>query len=68
VPVLLDESVYRRLKRLFDKGFEVMTVTVRGRNGKDNEERLTAAQEEFEVLVTIDRGTSTSRTSERSRS
>ncbi len=54
--VLLDENVDRRLKRLFSEGFEVTTVTERGWNGKDNGELLAAAQEEFDALVTMDRG------------
>lgn len=54
--VLLDENVDRRLARLFVSGTEATTVGRRGWDGKDNGELLEAAQEEFDVFVTMDRG------------
>lgn len=53
--VLLDENVDRRLKRLFEDEFEVMTVTQREWNGKKNGDLLRAAEREFDALVTMDR-------------
>ncbi len=53
--VLLDENVDRRLKRLFDDEFEVVTVPERGWIGKQNGDLLRAAGQEFEALVTMDR-------------
>lgn len=53
--VLLDENVDRRLKRLFDDQFEVDTVGERGWSGKKNSELLRLAEQEFDVLLTMDR-------------
>jgi predicted nuclease of predicted toxin-antitoxin system len=53
--VVLDENVDRRLKRLFDARFEVDTVGERGWSGKKNSELLRLAEQEFNVLVTVDR-------------
>ena len=53
--VLLDENVDRKLKHSFDPSCEVMTVRERGWNGKKNGELLSAAELEFDVLVTLDR-------------
>jgi predicted nuclease of predicted toxin-antitoxin system len=53
--VLLDENVDRRLKRLFDHRFEIDTVGECGWSGKKNSELLRLAEQEFDVLVTMDR-------------
>lgn len=53
--VLLDENFDRRLKRSFDDEFEVVTVPERGWSGKKNGALLRAAEQEFDVLVTMDR-------------
>ncbi len=52
--VLLDEHLDRRLKPLFDRRFEVVTVRERGWSGKKNGPLLRAAQEEFDALITMD--------------
>jgi predicted nuclease of predicted toxin-antitoxin system len=55
--VLLDENMPRKLTRLFDAGdVEVQTIAQRGWRGKQNGELLRAAQNEFDVFVTVDRG------------
>jgi predicted nuclease of predicted toxin-antitoxin system len=54
--VLLDENVDRRLRRLFDPAFEIVTVAEHGWSGKKNGELLRAAEQEFDALVTMDRG------------
>ena len=54
--VLLDENLHRKLKLSFDHSVEVTTVTERGWNGKRNGDLLQAAQEEFDVFVTMDKG------------
>jgi hypothetical protein len=53
--VLLEENVDRRLKRLFGDRFEVVTVGERGWNGEKNSELLRLAEQEFDVLMTMDR-------------
>lgn len=54
--VLLDEHLDRRLKALFDRRFEVVTVKECGWSGIKNGPLLKAAQEEgFDALVTMDR-------------
>ncbi len=53
--VLLDENVDRRLKQSLDDEFEVLTVTECGWSGKKNGELLRAAEQEFDVLLTMDR-------------
>ena len=53
--VLLDENVNRRLKPSFDDEFDVTTVVERGWSGKKNGELLSAAEQEFDALVTMDR-------------
>ncbi len=50
--VLLDESVYRRLKGAFDEEHEVSTVPERGWAGMMNSELLEAAGKEFDAFVT----------------
>ena len=53
--VLLDENLDRRLKKAFEAQIEVMTVIERGWGGKKNGELLRLAEQEFDVLVTMDR-------------
>ncbi|MEZ4725873.1 MAG: DUF5615 family PIN-like protein [Caldilineaceae bacterium] len=52
--VLLDEQLDRRLKKHVDPEFDVWTVIERGWQGKKNGELLRAAQQEFDVLITIE--------------
>jgi predicted nuclease of predicted toxin-antitoxin system len=55
--VLLDENMPRKLTRLFDtENVEVQTIAQRGWKGKQNGELLRAAQKEFDVFITVDRG------------
>lgn len=53
--VLLDENIDRLLKPLFESNFEVITVRERGWHGKKNGTLLRAAEEEFDVFVTMDK-------------
>ena len=53
--VLLDENIDRLLKPLFDVSWHVVTVGEQGWTGKQNGELLQAAEEEFDVFVTMDR-------------
>lgn len=52
--LLLDESIPRRLARLF-VGHEVVTVTDAGWSGLTNGRLLDLAQRKFDCLVTVDR-------------
>jgi predicted nuclease of predicted toxin-antitoxin system len=54
--VLLDENLPRKLKRYFDQEIEVLTVSDRGWNGMKNGALLRAAQAEFAVFITTDKG------------
>ncbi len=54
--VLLDEQIDVRLKDNFHTHFEVWTVAERGWKEKKNGELLQAARQEFDVLITIDKG------------
>jgi predicted nuclease of predicted toxin-antitoxin system len=54
--VLLDENVDRRLKREFAGGHEVVTVAEAGWAGKKNGELLRLAEQEFDALVSTDKG------------
>ncbi|MDE2810278.1 MAG: DUF5615 family PIN-like protein [Gemmatimonadota bacterium] len=54
--VLLDENLPSKLRRLFQAGVEVVTVGYRGWKGKENGELLKSAENEFDVLVTMDQG------------
>ncbi|MBA3422946.1 MAG: DUF5615 family PIN-like protein [Rubrobacteraceae bacterium] len=56
--LLLDENMPSKLAHLFAPEMEAVTIARRGWRGKDNGELLAAAQEEFDVLVTMDRGIS----------
>lgn len=51
--VLLDENIDRLLKGLFAPEFEVVTAQERGWQGKSNGELLRAAEQEFDVFVTM---------------
>ena len=53
--VLLDEQLDVALKALFDDDLDVVTVRERRWNGMKNGELLRAAQEEFDVLVSMDK-------------
>lgn len=53
--ILLDENVDRRLRRLFDARYDVMTVPERGWSGRENGDLLRSAAQEFDVLITMDR-------------
>lgn len=52
--VLLDENLPGRLLDLLGEEVESVTVARRGWKGKKNGELLAAAQEEFDVLLTMD--------------
>jgi predicted nuclease of predicted toxin-antitoxin system len=54
--VLLDENLPRRLLGLLGEDLVAVTVARRGWKGKKNGELLAAAEEEFDVLLTMDRG------------
>ncbi len=54
--VLLDEMLDRRLKRSLPQDVEAVTVQERGWGSKENGELLGLAQEEFDALLTADRG------------
>lgn len=53
--VLLDENVLKRLRWLFDPGFEAMTVVERGWSGKKNGALLRLAEKDSDAFVTTDR-------------
>jgi hypothetical protein len=52
--VLLDEDLDVRLRHHFGEGVEVVTVEYRGWKGLTNGRLLSAAEAEFDVLVTAD--------------
>lgn len=52
--LLLDEDLDIQLRREFGEEHEVETVQYRGWKGLENGELLTAASEEFDVLLTMD--------------
>jgi len=55
--VLFDENIPRKLKwRLLERGIDVVTVPERGWAGIKNGELLDRAEEEFDVLLTMDQG------------
>ena len=54
--VLLDENLPRRLKDFLPPEVEVLTVQERGWGSIENGELLGLAQQEFDVLLTVDRG------------
>jgi predicted nuclease of predicted toxin-antitoxin system len=57
VRILLDECIDRRLAKEID-GHEVVTVPQAGWEGIKNGEWLALAQQQFDVLVTVDRNLS----------
>jgi predicted nuclease of predicted toxin-antitoxin system len=54
--LLLDEMLPRKLAGFFAPEIEAVTVRQRGWGEKTNGELIEAAQREFDVLVTMDRG------------
>jgi len=52
--VLLDENVDRLLKSHFDPAFHVVTVPEQGLAGLSDGDLLRRAEEQFDVLVTMD--------------
>jgi hypothetical protein len=52
--VLLDENIDRLLKSHFDSDFEVVTLPEQGWAGLSDGEVLRRADEQFDVLVTMD--------------
>ncbi|MEM1271101.1 MAG: hypothetical protein AAGI08_13755 [Bacteroidota bacterium] len=56
VRVLLDGSVPEKLRLAFSTQLTVETVRYRGWNGLKNGELLRAAEADFDVLVTVDKG------------
>lgn len=54
--ILLDEMMPRKLKRFFPWDVEVVTVQERGWDSLENGDLLQAARDEFDALVTTDRG------------
>ena len=55
VRVLLDEGVPEKLRATFSDAFEVETVRYRGWTGLKNGALLRAAEEAFDVLITVDK-------------
>lgn len=56
IRVLLDESIPEKLRRAFSPSLSVETVRYRGWAGLKNGELLRAAEKDFDVLVTVDKG------------
>ena len=56
VCVLLDESIPEKLRREFSVSLTVETVRYRGWAGLKNGMLLRAAEADFDVLVTVDKG------------
>ena len=54
--VLLDEHVPRKLRQLFERDVEVVTVGYLGWKGKKNGELLRMAEDEFDGFITMDQG------------
>jgi predicted nuclease of predicted toxin-antitoxin system len=54
--ILLDESIPERLRHTFSKAFIVETVRYRGWKGLANGDLLSAAEQHFAALVTVDKG------------
>jgi hypothetical protein len=52
----LDEMMPRKLKRLFPSDVEVVTVQERGWDSLENGDLLRAARDEFDALLTTDKG------------
>lgn len=56
VRVLLDESIPEKLRSEFSDALAVETVQYRGWAGLKNGNLLRAAEEAFDVLITVDKG------------
>ena len=56
VRVLLDESIPEKLRAAFSPALVVETVRYRGWAGLKNGDLLRAAEDAFDVLVTVDKG------------
>ena len=54
--VLLDENLPHQLRELFEDNIEVVTVSYRGWQGKENGELLRIAANEFDAFITMDQG------------
>ncbi len=54
--VLLDENLPHQLRELFEDNIEVVTVSYRRWQGKENGELLRITENEFDVFVTMDQG------------
>ena len=54
--VLLDENLPHQLRKLFENNIEVVTVSYRGWQGKENGGLLRVAENEFDVFMTMDQG------------
>lgn len=54
--LLLDENLPRGLTRYFEPQMKATTIAGRGWRGKENGELIRAAQAEFDVFITMDRG------------
>ena len=52
--VLLDENLPHQPRELFDDNVDVLTVSYRGWQGKENGELLRIAANEFDALITMD--------------
>ncbi|PSQ69228.1 MAG: hypothetical protein BRD29_02085 [Bacteroidetes bacterium QH_2_67_10] len=63
--ILLDEDVPVKLRHAFPSSFVVETVTYRGWDGLDNGALWEQAQQEFDAIVTLDRGVTDQRNLDR---
>ena len=54
--VLLDENLPHKLREFFEDNTEVVTVSYRGWQGKENGELLRIAANEFDTFITMDQG------------
>ena len=54
--VLLDENLPHQLRGLFEDSIEVITISYRGWQRKENGELLRIAANEFDAFITMDRG------------
>jgi len=54
--VLLDESIPEKLRLAFSPSFDVQTVRYQGWAGLKNGKLLRAAEADFDILVTVDKG------------
>jgi predicted nuclease of predicted toxin-antitoxin system len=63
--ILLDEDVPVKLRHAFPSSFVVETVTYRGWDSLDNGALWEQAQQEFDAIVTLDRGVTDQRNLDR---